>query len=56
VRAEAQQDLTEPHRMTLVPAAIKPGDYTLHLKIRDAAGKTCSESARSVTMHAGPLY
>jgi hypothetical protein len=55
-RAEAQQDLTQPHRMTLATPGIKAGDYTLRLKIRDAAGKTCSESARPVTMHAGPLY
>lgn len=56
VSAKARQDLAEPHRMALPLAAIKPGNYTLRLTIRDAEGRTASESAQPVTMHAGPLY
>ncbi len=56
VRAEARQDLADPHRMTLPLPAIDPGVYTLRLTIRDARGKRCSQWTQSVTAHAGPLY
>lgn len=55
VRAEARQDLSEPHRMALSLRGPEPGTYRLRLAIRDAAGKTCSESSQPVTLHAGPL-
>ena len=56
VRAEARQDLADPHRITLPLSAAEPGAYTLRLSLLDAAGKKCSESAQPVMMHAGPLY
>jgi hypothetical protein len=56
VCAEVEQDLAESYRMALAIADTRPGDYTLRLLIRDAAGKNCSESARPITMDAGPLY
>ncbi len=55
VRAEARQDLSDPHRMALPLRGPEPGTYRLRLAIRDAAGKTCSESSQPVTLHAGPL-
>ncbi len=56
LRAEARQDLVDPQWMALSLSAINPGNYTLRLTIRDAAGKKCSESTHPVTAHAGPLY
>jgi hypothetical protein len=56
VRAEARQDLADPHRMALRLPALDPGAYTLRLRIRDTEGKKCSELAQPVTAHAGPLY
>jgi hypothetical protein len=56
VRAEARQDLADPHRIVLSIAAAEPGACTLRLILLDAAGKKCSESAQPVIMHAGPLY
>jgi hypothetical protein len=56
VRAEARQDLADPHRIALSVSAGEPGAYTLRLTLLDAEGKKCSESAQPVTMHAGPLY
>jgi hypothetical protein len=56
VRAEARQDLTDPHRIALSVSAAEPGAYTLRLTLLDAQGKKCSELAQPVTMHAGPLY
>jgi hypothetical protein len=55
-RAEARQDLVDPHWITLPLSAAEPGAYTLRLSLLDAAGKKCSESAQPVMMHAGPLY
>ena len=56
VRAEARQDLADPHRMALRLPALAPGAYTLRLRIRDSQGKPCSELAQPVTAHPGPLY
>ncbi len=56
LRAEARQDLADPHRMVLPLPTLEPGAYTLRLTIRDAAGKKCSELAQPVTAHTGPLY
>jgi hypothetical protein len=56
VRADARQDLAEPHRMVLPLSGAEPGSYTLRLTIRDARGSKCSESALPLTTHAGPLY
>jgi hypothetical protein len=56
VRAEARQDLADPHRIALSVSGAEPGAYTLRLSLLDAGGKKCSESAQPVTMHAGPLY
>jgi hypothetical protein len=56
VRAEARQDLAEPHQVVLPLPVIEPGLYTLRLTIRDTAGKKCSEMSQTVTAYAGPLY
>jgi hypothetical protein len=56
VRAEAQQDLAEPHRITLAMPGVEPGDYSLRLKIREASGKECSQSTQRITLHPGPLH
>jgi len=55
-RAEARQDLADPHRMALRLPALVPGTYTLRLTIRDTEGKPCSELAQPLTAHPGPLY
>jgi hypothetical protein len=47
-QAEGKQDLAEPQRMTLPLKNVKPSDYTLRVKIQDAAGKLCSESAQPI--------
>ena len=56
IRAEARQDLADPHQMALPLPAIEPGAYTLRLTIWDAKGRKCSELIQPVTAHAGPLY
>jgi len=55
VCAEARQDLSDSQRVALPLVGIEPGTYMLRLAIRDAAGKTCSESSQPVTIHPGPL-
>ncbi|HEY5480608.1 MAG TPA: hypothetical protein VIL39_03945 [Verrucomicrobiae bacterium] len=56
VRAQARQDLADPHRVALSLSAAEPGACTLRLTLLDTAGNKCSETAQPVTMHAGPLY
>jgi hypothetical protein len=56
VRAEARQDLADPHRIALSIPVAKPGACTLRLTVLDATGKKCSESAQPVMLHAGPIY
>jgi hypothetical protein len=56
VRAQARQDLADPHRIELSLAAAEPGACTLRLTLLDATGNKCSEMVQPVTMHAGPLY
>jgi hypothetical protein len=55
-RAEARQDLANPHWMALPLRALEPGTCTLRLTIKDAEGKKCSETIQPITAHAGPLY
>lgn len=54
--AEARQDLAEPRRVALSLQGVEPGDYTLRVRIVDAAGKECSQAKQPVTLHPGPLY
>jgi hypothetical protein len=55
-RAELRQNLAEPYNLALPLPIISPGVYTLKLTILNANGKQCSDFAREITAHAGPLY
>jgi len=51
-----KQDLMKGRQVVLDTTKLKPGNYTLKVRITTASGEACSESTQSVEAEAGPFY